>query len=70
MARLMWARAVHITPAGGDGSGGGADDGESQKDVTLLQWMSEQIVWKEGHFKISCVCDFQPVLLLLSSFLT
>ena len=37
LARLMWARVVHITPAGRDGSGSGADDGERQKDVTLLQ---------------------------------
>ena len=34
---------MHITPAGGDGSGGYADDGERQKDVTLLQWMRDHV---------------------------
>ena len=59
----MRASAVHITPAGGYGSGGGADDGERQKDVTLLQWMSDQIVGKEGHFKISCACAFATIII-------
>ena len=53
----------------GDGSGGGADDGERQKDVTLLQWMSDHVVGQEDISKYHAFVIFSPLQLLLS-FLT